>query len=137
MELPLVADPRTRTRSDAYVFRRLDNYPDLAEEIRPETRAVLARLLDDLDERRRLMKAHATGRVLYTYLVSRTGYIRRLATSEHPGDEAQVQNLAKFFDNVARYGEIAAYDRVPEFVKHLDELIAAGDGPPGGAAQPA
>ena len=131
-----LAQANRKNRTLEHVFRRLDNYPDLAEEIRPETRAVLARLLDDLDEMRRLMKDHATGRVLYTYLVSRTGYIRRLAASEHPGDEAQVQNLAKFFDSVARYGEIAAYDRVPEFVKHLDELIAAGDDPPVAEADP-
>ncbi len=125
-----------KNRTLEHVFRRLDAYPDLADEIGPETRAALARLLDDLDEMRRLMKDHATGRVLYTYLVSRTGYIRRLATAENPADEAQVQNLARFFDIVARYGEIAAYDRVPEFVKHLDELIAAGDDPPVAEADP-
>jgi len=79
---------------------------------------------------RKVMTDHATGRVLYEYLVTRTGYVRRLATSGAPEDEVRVANLAKFFDLVARYGEIAAYDRVPEFVKHMDDLIAAGDDPP-------
>jgi len=125
-----------KNRTLEHIFRRLDTYPDLAEEITGETRAGLARLLDDLTELRRMMKDYPTGRVLYEYLVARTGFIRRLATSEHPGDEAQVQNLAKFFDIVARYGEIAAYDRVPEFVRHLDELIAAGDDPPVAEADP-
>ncbi len=125
-----------KNRTLEHLFRRLDAFPDLAEEIAPETRAALGRLLDDLDEMRRLMKDHATGRVLYAYLVTRTGYIRRLATSEAPGDEAQVRNLARFFDIAARYGEIAAYDRVPEFIKHLDELIAAGEDPSVAEADP-
>ncbi|MBI3974769.1 MAG: ATP-dependent helicase [Armatimonadetes bacterium] len=125
-----------RNRTLEYVFRRLDAFQDLAAEIGPETRAALDRLLDDLDEMRRLMKDHATGRVLYTYLVTRTGYVRRLATSELAADEAAVRNLARFFDIVARYGEIAAYDRVPEFVKHLDDLIAAGDDPAVAEADP-
>ncbi|MGH2453372.1 MAG: ATP-dependent helicase [bacterium] len=118
-----------RNRTLEYVFRRLTAFSDLAEEIGPETRAALDRLLDDLDEMRRLMKDQPTGRVLYSYLVSRTGLVGRLATSENPTDEMAVRNLARFFEIVARYGEIATYDRVPEFVKHLDDLIAAGDDP--------
>ncbi len=122
------ADRKNRTLE--HVFRHLDSFPELAEELTPETRAAIAKLLEDLEEMRRLMKDHVTGRVLYEYFVVRTGYIRRLATSGLPEDEVRVANLAKFFDIVAKYGEIAAYDRVPEFVKHMDELIEAGDDPP-------
>ncbi len=125
-----------RNRTLEYVFRRLDAFADLAEELGPETRAALARLLDDLDEMRRLMKDHPTGRVLYAYLVTRTGFVGRLATSENPVDEMAVRNLARFFEIVGRYGEIAAYDRVPEFVKHLDALITAGDDPAVAEADP-
>jgi DNA helicase-2/ATP-dependent DNA helicase PcrA len=121
------ADRHTRTLE--YVFRHLDRAPELAEELSPESRAAIAKLLDDLDAMRQLMTGHSTGRVLYEYLVTRTGYIRRLATSGVPDDEVRVANLARFFDLVARYGEIAAYDRVPEFVQHMDDLIEAGDDP--------
>jgi DNA helicase-2/ATP-dependent DNA helicase PcrA len=118
-----------KNRTLEHVFRRLDLYADLAEELAPESRAAIAKLLEDLEEMRRLMNDHATGRVLYEYLVSRSGYIRRLATSGVREDEIKVSNLARFFDLVAKYGEIAAYDRVPEFVAHMDDLIAAGDDP--------
>ncbi|HEU5297959.1 MAG TPA: ATP-dependent DNA helicase [bacterium] len=123
------ADRKNRTLE--HVFRHLDRegFSDLADELAPESRAGIAKLLADLEEMRELMKDHVTGRVLYEYLVSRTGYIRRLATSGAVDDEVRVANLAKFFDLVARYGEIAAYDRVPEFVAHLDDLIQAGDDP--------
>lgn len=119
-----------RHRSLEHTFRHLAAAPDLAAEISPESRASIARLVEDLDEMRRLMRHHPTGRVLYEYLVTRTGYIRRLATSEQPGDEAKVANLARLFDIVARYGEVAVYDRVPEFVRRMEDLIAAGDDPP-------
>lgn len=118
-----------KNRTLEHVFRHLDAYPDLAEELSLDSRAAIAKLLDDLEVMRRLMNDHSTGRVLYEYLVTHTGYIRRLATSEIAEDEVRVANLAKFFDLVARYGEIASYDRVPEFVKHMEDLIAAGDDP--------
>ena len=121
------ADRKNRTLE--HVFRHLDLYPDLAEELSAESKAAISKLLDDLVEMRAIASEHATGRVLYEYLVTRTGYIRRLATSGVPDDEVRVANLAKFFDLVAKYGEIAAYDRVAEFVNHMDDLIASGDDP--------
>lgn len=119
-----------RHRSLEHTFRNLHTAPELSAELSPESRASIARLLEDLDEMRALMRHHATGRVLYEYLVTRTGYIRRLATSGQPGDEVKVANLARLFDIVARHGEVAVYDRVPEFVRRMEDLIAAGDDPP-------
>lgn len=119
-----------RHRSLEYTFRHLGDAPELARELSPESRASIDRLVEDLDEMRALMRHHATGRVLYEYLVTRTGYIRRLATSEQPGDEVRVANLARLFDIVARHGDVAVYDRVPEFVRRMEDLIAAGDDPP-------
>ncbi|MGH2348479.1 MAG: ATP-dependent helicase, partial [bacterium] len=121
------ADRKNRTLE--HVFRHLDLYPDLSEELTAESQATITKLLEDLEEMRKTASEHSTGRVLYEYLVTRTGYIRRLATSGIPEDEVRVANLAKFFDLVAKYGEIAAYDRVAEFVNHMDDLIAAGDDP--------
>jgi DNA helicase-2/ATP-dependent DNA helicase PcrA len=123
------ADRKNRTLEHVFRNLHLEGLADLAQELSPESRAGIAKLLEDLEEMRALMKDHATGRVLYEYLVARTGYIRRLATSGIPEDEVRVANLARFFDLVARYGEIAAYDRVPEFVTHMDDLIQAGDDP--------
>ncbi|MGQ0548272.1 MAG: ATP-dependent helicase [Armatimonadota bacterium] len=119
-----------RNRSLEHTIRHLAGAPDLAAELSPESHASIARLVEDLDKMRELMRHQVTGRVLYEYLVARTGYIRRLATSEQPGDESKVANLARLFDIVARHGEVAMYDRVPEFVRRMDDLIAAGDDPP-------
>lgn len=119
-----------RNRSLEHTFRSMRDAGELAAELSPESRATIARLIEDLDEMRKAMRHHPTGRVLYEYLVTRTGYVRRLATSEQPGDEMKVASLARFFDIIARHGDVAVYDRVPEFVRRMEDLIAAGDDPP-------
>jgi DNA helicase-2/ATP-dependent DNA helicase PcrA len=118
-----------RHRSLEYVFRHLRE-TELYAELSRESHAAIGRLIEDLDAMRRLMREQATGRVLYEYLVTRTGYIRRLATSGQPADEVKVANLARLFDIVSRHAEVAVYDRVPEFVRRMEDLIAAGDDPP-------
>jgi DNA helicase-2/ATP-dependent DNA helicase PcrA len=119
-----------RNRSLEHTFRNMRDAGELVAELSPESRATIARLIEDLDEMRKAMRHHPTGRVLYEYLVTRTGYVRRLATSEEPGDEMKVASLARFFDIIARHGDVAVYDRVPEFVRRMEDLIAAGDDPP-------
>ena len=44
--------------------------------------------------------------------------------------------MAKFFDAVKGYGEVAEHDRVPAFVAHLDLLREAGDDPAVAEADP-
>jgi DNA helicase-2/ATP-dependent DNA helicase PcrA len=44
-------------------------------------------------------------------------------------DEAEVQNISKFFRRVQDASRALRYDNVREFVKHLDALIEAGEDP--------
>ncbi len=117
-----------RRRSLHHVYRYLGRIEDL--EISTQGREVVARLLDDLEEMARLAPRFPTGRVLYEYVINRTGFVRRLASSGRPEDEHKVANIAKFFDLVARFGDVAPLDRVPAFIGYLDLLIDAGDDPP-------
>ncbi len=117
-----------KNRPLGHVYRHLARLEDV--EVSGEGRAVVARLVEDLDAMMRLAPRFPTGRVLYEYLVTRTGYLRRLASSGRPEDEQKVANIAKFFNLVARFGEIVPVDRVPAFVGYLDLLIEAGDDPP-------
>lgn len=125
-----------RHRSLEHTIRRLWESPEITGELSAESRASIARLVEDLDEMRGLMRQQPTGRVLYEYLVTRTGYVRRLATSEQPGDEVKVANVARLFDVIARHGAVSVYDRVPEFVRRMEDLIAAGDDPPSPTPDP-
>ena len=111
-----------------HVYRHLDRITDL--DLSPDGRAAAARVVGDLDAMAHLAPRYPTGRVLYEYLVNRTEYVGRLASSGRPEDEQKVANIAKFFDLLARFGDVAPVDRVPAFVAYLDLLIDAGDDPP-------
>ncbi|HLW61658.1 MAG TPA: UvrD-helicase domain-containing protein [bacterium] len=117
-----------KNRSLSHVYRQLDRIEGI--EVSAEGRASIAKVVEDLDAMTEMASRYPTGRVLYEYLVTRTGYVGRLAASGRPEDEQKVANLSKFFDLVSRYGAIAQVDRVPGFVGYLDLLIEAGDDPP-------
>jgi DNA helicase-2/ATP-dependent DNA helicase PcrA len=123
-----------KNRSLGHVYRALGHIEDL--EVSSEGRTRIARLVDDLDAMTHLCARTPTGRVLYEYLVTRTGYIGQLAASGKPEDELRVANIAKFFEIVARFGETVPVDRVPAFVRYLDLLVDAGDDPPTAEVDP-
>ena len=90
---------------------------------------LLVRLFADLDRLRDRAATRPTGEVLYEFLTA-SGWLPRLVRRERPGDEDAVQNLARFFEIVRRFGAIADVDRVPFFDLHLRSLIDAGEDPP-------
>ncbi len=103
-------------------------------EAREADDAVIARLVGDLTATIALSTRERTGDVLYQYLSTQTGTIERLSNSSDPGDVLRLQNLARLFSIVERFGALARYDRVAWFVDYLDALIEAGDNPPVGDA---
>lgn len=117
-----------KNRSLGHVYRVLGQIEDL--QVSDEGRTRILRVVEDLDAMTCLSARAPTGRVLYEYLVTRTGYVGRLASSGRPEDEQKVANIAKFFELVARFGETVPVDRVPAFVRYLDLLVEAGDDPP-------
>ena len=74
------------------------------------------------------MPRRRTGEVLYGFL-QWSGLLGRLAREASAEAEAKVRNIARFFEVVKAYGDVAEHDRVPAFVAHLDLLREAGDDP--------
>jgi DNA helicase-2/ATP-dependent DNA helicase PcrA len=103
-------------------------------EISDEGKERIAGLVSHLDLVFPLTAAEGTGEILYRYLFAITGLIGRLSSSEDPRDAQRVQNLAKLFAIIERFGEVARSNRVRWFVDYLDALIDAGDNPPVGDA---
>jgi DNA helicase-2/ATP-dependent DNA helicase PcrA len=99
------------------------------------TRAAAARLVGDLDEAAKDVPGRRTGEVLYRYLQA-SGLLARLSKEATAQAEARVKNIARFFDIVKGYGDVAEHDRVPAFVAHLDLLREAGDDPAVAEADP-
>jgi DNA helicase-2/ATP-dependent DNA helicase PcrA len=92
-------------------------------------REAAARLLADLEAAAADVPRKRTGEVLYRYLQA-SGMLARLSREATAEAEVQVRNVARFFEIVRAYGDVAEHDRVPSFVAHLDLLREAGDDPP-------
>ncbi len=110
-----------KTRPLLEVLRGLPENEDLAS-VSGASRDASARLVADLDRAAAEVPRRRTGEVLYGFL-QWSGLLGRLAK------EAKVKNIARFFEVVKAYGDVAEHDRVPAFVAHLELLRDAGDDP--------
>jgi DNA helicase-2/ATP-dependent DNA helicase PcrA len=132
--LRLNAYSSRKTRPLLEVLRELPKNEELAS-VTGEAREAAARLIADLDAAAEDVARLRTGEVLYRYLQS-SGLLGRLSQEASASAEAKVKNIAKFFETVRGYGEVAEHDRVPAFVEHLDLLREAGDDPAVAEADP-
>jgi DNA helicase-2/ATP-dependent DNA helicase PcrA len=123
-----------KTRPLMEVMRGLPTNEELAG-VGGEARERIERLLAGLDAAMEDVPRRRTGEVLYRFLQS-SGFLARLSREANAESEARVKNVAKFFDAVKAYGEVAEHDRVPAFVAHLDLLREAGDDPAVAEADP-
>jgi len=125
---------RRKTRPLLDVMRALPQTEDLSS-VSAGAREAAARLLADLERAAAEVPRRRTGEVLYGYL-QWSGLLGRLAREASAEAEARVKNIARFFESVKAYGDVAEHDRVPAFVAHLELLREAGDDPAVAEADP-
>ncbi|MDD5593507.1 MAG: ATP-dependent DNA helicase [Candidatus Margulisbacteria bacterium] len=97
-------------------------------DIKEESRAVVRKIMDDIQYYLGFAKERTTGEVLYQFL-KRSGYLARLNAEQTELNDNRVRNVAAFFDKVREFKEISENDRVSEFVKYMNILKEAGDDP--------
>src|SRR5205823_1046035 len=110
------------------VLRETESVTELAGEIGDEARLAIRHLVADLLRYMELGREMPTGELLYQFLVD-SGWLARMAKAATARDEAEVQNISKFFRRIQDASKALKYDNVREFVKHLDALIDAGEDP--------
>jgi DNA helicase II / ATP-dependent DNA helicase PcrA len=120
------ADRRHRWLFD--VLRNAETLPETRDEIGEEGRGAIRRLVADLTRYMELAREMPTGELLYQFLID-SGWLARMSKAATARDEAEVQNIAKFFRRVQDASKALRYDHVREFVNHLDALIDAGEDP--------
>jgi DNA helicase-2/ATP-dependent DNA helicase PcrA len=120
------ADRRHRWLFD--VFRTVEAIRELRDEVGVEGREAIRRLVVDLTRYMELGREMPTGELLYQFLVD-SGWLARMSKAATARDEAEVQNISKFFRRVQDAAKTLRYDNVREFVNHLDALIDAGEDP--------
>jgi DNA helicase-2/ATP-dependent DNA helicase PcrA len=120
------ADRRHRWLFD--VLRGLDGLPEVRDHVSSAGVDAIRRLVADLERYMGLAAELPTGELLYRFLED-TGWLTRMSKAETARDEAEVQNVAKFFRRIQEASAVLPSDRAREFVNHLDALIEAGDDP--------
>jgi DNA helicase-2/ATP-dependent DNA helicase PcrA len=121
------ADRRNRWLFD--VLRGLDETPELRASLSPEGVAVIARLVKELERFMGLAAELGTGELLYRFFDD-SGWLGRMYHASTAREEAEVQNVTRFFRRLEDAQRVLPRDHVREFVKHLDALIEAGEDPP-------
>src|SRR5687767_1617233 len=110
------------------VLKSVDTIPELASALSEEARGAIHQLVADLIRYMELGREMPTGELLYQFLVD-SGWLARMSKAANARDEAEVQNVSKFFRRIQDASKALRYDNVREFVKHLDALIDAGEDP--------
>src|SRR3989449_39682 len=120
------ADRRHRWLFD--VFRTVETIRELRDEVDAEGLEAIRRLVADLTRYMELAREMPTGELLYQFLVD-SGWLARMSKAATARDEAEVQNVSKFFRRIQDASKALRYDNVREFVNHIDALIDAGEDP--------
>jgi DNA helicase-2/ATP-dependent DNA helicase PcrA len=120
------ADRRNRWLFD--VLRGLDDTPELRAALSAEGAEAIARLMKELERYLGLAAELGTGELLYQFLAD-SGWLGRMSRASTPREEAEVQNVARFFRRIQDATRVLPRDHVREFVAHLDALIDAGEDP--------
>jgi DNA helicase-2/ATP-dependent DNA helicase PcrA len=132
--VPIVDLTRCATHADRKhrwlfdVLKEAETIPELAGELGEEARVAIRQLVRDLVRYMELGREMPTGELLYQFLVD-SGWLARMSKAATARDEAEVQNISKFFRRILDASKALRYDNVREFVKHLDALIEAGEDP--------
>jgi DNA helicase II / ATP-dependent DNA helicase PcrA len=132
--VPIVDLTRCATHADRKhrwlfdVLKESETIPELSGEMSEEARITIRHLVSDLIRYMELGREMPTGELLYQFLVD-SGWLARMSKAATARDEAEVQNISKFFRRILDASKALKYDNVREFVKHLDALIDAGEDP--------
>src|SRR5438874_2504706 len=133
-QVPIIDLTRCATHADRKhrwlfdVLKDAEQIPELAAELSEEARVAVRHLVSDLVRYMELGREMPTGELLYQFLVD-SGWLARMSKAVTARDEAEVQNISKFFRRIQDASKALKYDNVREFVKHLEALIDAGEDP--------
>ena len=116
-----------KTRPLLDVLRELEANQDLSSVGGP-SREAAKRFVADIERGVRSMSQKRTGEALYEFL-KESGYLSRLATVASSKDERKVANIARFFEIVRGFAQVAENDNIPAFVARFDLLREAGEDP--------
>lgn len=119
---------KRKNRSLYYMLKNLEGAAIGEIEISDEAKAIIGKMMTDLEEEIKLSRRENVGKVAYDFL-KRTGYLQKLERSGGIEGQIKIQNIAKFFDKIKEFVDVAKAETVEQFVEYLQSLREAGDDP--------
>lgn len=126
--IKLTSFAKRKTRSLYYIFKNIDSITTGDLEISEESKTVIKKIIEDLNVAINLSKNQSAGKVLYDFL-KRTSYLTQLERKGGIGGQIKIQNIAKFFDKIQEFEQIAKADSPSQFIDYLESIRQAGDDP--------
>ncbi len=117
-----------KNKSLYYLLKNLEKITNDDLELSEDSKSIIERVIEDLDAAIDLSKKQNAGRVLFDFL-KRTNYLKRLEKENTIESQIKIQNIAKFFDKVREFTDVASTETVTQFVDYLEALRGAGDDP--------
>lgn len=126
--IKLASFAKRKTRSLYYILKNFDRLKNDDLEISDQSKAIIEKVLLDLDESIKLSRRENVGKVTYDFL-QRTGYLKKLEKRGGVDEQIKIQNIAKFFDKIKEFTDITKGESVHQFVTYLEAVRGAGDDP--------
>ena len=131
--IKLASYAKRKTRSLFYVLKNLPagrqvSTPNDDLQISNESRAIVDKLLSDLDDAIKLSRRQNVGKVTYDFL-KRTGYLKKLEKQGNVESQIKIQNIAKFFEKIKEFSDVSRVETVNQFVDYLETIRSAGEDP--------
>lgn len=117
---------KRRSRSLRFVFSKINELDDI--EISKGGQEIIRKINEDLMSLIEFSRKEPVGRVLYEFL-KRTGYLSHLEQTANVKSEIKIQNIARFFDKIREFSEVAQNESVRNFIDWLSVMRGAGDDP--------
>ena len=124
----LASYAKRKTRSLYFILKNLSTFEQNDFDISEEGKAIVSQVMADLEESIKLSRRENVGKVTYNFL-KRTGYLKRLEQEGQVEGTIKIQNIAKFFDKIKEFSEIAKIETASQFVDYLDAIRNAGEDP--------
>jgi len=126
--IKLTSYANRKNKSLYYLLKSLDKISNDNLDLSNDSKSVIEKILEDLDAAIDLSKKQNAGRVLFDFL-KRTNYLKKLEKENTIESQIKIQNIAKFFDKVREFTDVASTETVGQFVDYLEALRGAGDDP--------
>ncbi|MFH1452963.1 MAG: ATP-dependent DNA helicase [Armatimonadota bacterium] len=109
------------------IFRDFEKISDLSS-LTEESKKTIKKISEDIEQYVSDSFNISTGKLLYKYVKDKK-VLKNLLDKECPGSEEKIYNISKFFEVINNYEKLYPGTRLPQFVEHLDFMIASGDNP--------